>query len=89
LRKILAEQSIPKIDDFTARLSVVLWERDHGHYVTHVRNDDDGGFANGHYGMTLPEAWQDFGERVAGLRRARGQDLADGRREALRAAGGR
>lgn len=64
--RILAEQSIPKIDEITARLTVVLREHPDGTYCTQLRNDDQNAYLHGHYRMSLPEAWKDFGSRVLG-----------------------
>lgn len=62
--KVIAQQSIPKIDEITAPMTVLLRENDDGTYSTHIRNDQNGGLLHGSYQLTLPEAWEDFGRRI-------------------------
>lgn len=46
-----------------AFLSVVLHRNFKGEWVTHVRNNQDGGFSHGHYFTDLADAAKDYNER--------------------------
>jgi hypothetical protein len=65
--QIIAQQSIPKIEDSAARVTVILRRHENGTYCTQIRNDDTGNFFSGHYDLSLPEAWADFGERISDI----------------------